>query len=55
MSQCQCADEISALRDEVERLKADRDAWQLEAQGCVCGSRRVAECRCMDTDFDGGK
>jgi hypothetical protein len=48
-------DEIAALRDEVKRLEADRDEWQLEAQGCVCGSRRVAECRCMDTDFDGGK
>jgi hypothetical protein len=34
--------------DEVERLEAERDAWKLEAQGCACSARRVADCKCLD-------
>lgn len=40
--------DIDFIISECERLSADRDEWQLEAQGCVCGAHRVADCNCLD-------
>lgn len=40
--------DVAWLLDKVERLESERDAWKLEAQGCACSARRVADCKCLD-------
>jgi hypothetical protein len=42
------SDEVTRLRAEVKDARIERDEWQLEAQGCICGAHRVAECSCLE-------